>query len=113
MTTAPTIEPTMAVGEMVMASEIRCGRMTAPASPTSAPSTPPVRPSSEASRRNCCRITRGGGAERLAQADLADPLDNRDQHDVHDPDTPDEQGDRGDPGEQHGKRLVHRGGGGQ
>ena len=35
-----------------------------------------------------------GGAERLAQPDLPDPLGDRDQHDVHDADAAHQQGDR-------------------
>ena len=41
-----------------------------------------------------------GGAERLADADLAGALGDRDQHDVHDPDAADHQAHRRDAGEQ-------------
>ena len=46
-----------------------------------------------------------GGAERLADADLAGALGDRHQHDVHDPDAADQQAHRGDAGEQAGEHL--------
>ena len=41
-----------------------------------------------------------GGAQRLADADLAGALGHRDQHDVHDPDAADHEAHRGDAGQQ-------------
>ena len=47
-----------------------------------------------------------GGADRLADADLARSLGDGDQHDVHDADAADEQAQRGDRTEQHRQRLA-------
>ena len=59
---------------------------------------PPARPSTRPRPGTGGGSTRGRGAERLAQTDLADPLGDRDQHDVHDADAADQQRDRGDAG---------------
>jgi len=49
-----------------------------------------------------------GGAECLAEANLADPFGDGHQHDVHHPDATDEQGHAGDPGEEQGERCAGR-----
>src|SRR6478736_6545551 len=103
------------------------GSVRAPTTPRPTPRTPPTSPSRLASVRNWRRMTRGvseelaqddswGGTQRLAQADLTDPLRDRHEHDVHDADPADEQRDRRDATEQHregagraGRGLHERG----
>ena len=62
--------------------------------PQMMPMTPPAEVRKTASIRNCQRISRAAGAERLADADLARALGDRDHHDRHDADAADHQRDR-------------------
>ena len=76
--------------------------------PASTPCRPPRVESTIASMRNCRRMSRPRGAERLAKPDLAGALGHAHEHDVHDHDAADHDADadhRRDGGEQHLREL--------
>ena len=88
------------------------GRSMVPAYASRAPTAPPSRPSTEASKRNWRRMAAG-----VAPSALRSPISRiRSVTDTSmmfmTPMPPDEQGYAGDPGQQDGQRPVHRGGGG-
>ena len=103
----------IAVGEMAIGSQMRCGSTSGPDDAQTAPSRPPARPSTRRLDQELPADHRRPGAERLAQADLPGPLGDRHQHDVHDADAADQQRERRDARQQDGQRLLDRGRGGQ
>ena len=68
---------------------------------------PPASPIAVLSSRNCAAMWRRAGAERAAQADLADPLEHRDERHVGDADRADQQRHAAEQQEERVEVVLH------